>query len=88
MVDDGWFVGEGLVDGAGCAGVDEDVGDFGEVERVVAEGEHLAGAAGALIAEAEVEHGVLAAVFDDVGVGGEAAVAGVGCGWVLVVERI
>ena len=65
---------------AGRAGVDEDLGDLGEVERIVAEGEHFAGAAWALVPEAEVEHRVLAAVFHDVRVRGEAAVAGVGRG--------
>jgi hypothetical protein len=45
------------------------------VERVGAEGDHLAGAAGTLVAEAEVEHGPLTTVADDVGVGGEACVA-------------
>ena len=81
-------MGEGFVDGAGCASVDEDFGDFGEVGGVIAESQHFAGAAGALVAVAEIEHRVLIAVADDKGIGGEARVARVFSGWRLVVQRI
>jgi len=78
--DDGRLVGEGFVDGAWSARVDEDLRNLDEGVGSGTEGEHLASAAGALIAEAIVEHGVTATVLHDEGIRGEAAVAGVGCG--------
>ena len=44
--DHGGFMGEGFVDGAGCAGVDEYLGDFDEGVGIDAEGEQLTGTAG------------------------------------------
>ena len=56
MRDHRGFVGEGFVNAAGWAGVDEDLGDFDEGIGIDAEGKHLARATWTLVAEAEVEH--------------------------------
>ena len=88
VCDDGGFVSEGFVDAAGGSGVDEDFGDFGEGVGIGAESEEFAGAAWTLVVEAKVEHGEVAAVLHDEGIGGETAVARVERGWVGCVERV
>ena len=63
--DDGGFVGEGFVDGAGSSGVDEYLGHFDEGVGIDTEGQHLTGAARTLVAKAKVEHGEVTAILDD-----------------------
>src|SRR5262249_32310889 len=72
--DDGGLVGVRLVDRAGRADVDEDLGRFGRVEWVVTDGEEVARLA--LAIEAVVEEQPTAAIEKNAGVAGEAVVGG------------
>lgn len=74
---------KGFVDAAWRADVNEDLGNFDEGDGINTKREEFAGSAGTLISEAEVEHRIITAVLHDEWVGGEAAIACVGCGWLV-----
>ena len=71
---------KGFVDTAGRSGVDEHLGNFAEGVGIGAERDQFTGTSGALVPKAEVKHSIAATVLHHVGIGSEAAVAGVGRG--------
>src|SRR5580658_1448638 len=77
VVDERRLVGEGLINGAGWADINENFGHLREVVGIFAKGKEFARAARPSGGESEVEHSVLIAVGHDVGVGREARIGAV-----------